>query len=383
MAIPITIFAIAWSAISCGTLPGNLTAAASITCWATGRYPASFTCGPEFRKALRTTTSRAISAGAPYSTPSWLPPLQAFRIPAEPPPSTELRPACPRRISCPRVRNRVSAISAATRCLAQAISTSTRPWIRTSPLPSEFGLPSAPALITCSTTRILQTRWRTAPRALWVPSTARYRLPPALTALGGGYYSIHPALPWFFRELFDLFRKAPRRVPGLRSSPDRVHAISRPPGALRQRLFENHAAAWPPAFGRRRRLTRLVLGMVPRRRMGGFRSHEQLRTLGRPYHRGLGTRLQRRQSHLRRSPGRRQAQAARGGGCDAGGVSGAGSQPATQPAAGIPGRLLHSRGFLPASFEKALSTHSEGSSFTARRMRSCHQSEICSRSLRS
>src|ERR1019366_7056256 len=49
----------------------------------------------------------------------------------------------------------------------------------------------------------------------------------------------------------------------------------------------------------------------------------------------------------------------------------------------LPGRLLHSRGFLPASFEKALSTHSEGSSFTARRMRSCHQSEICSRSLRS
>src|SRR5439155_22091878 len=26
-----------------------------------------------------------------------------------------------------------------------------------------------------------------------------------LTAHGGGYYSIHPALPWFFKKLFDEF----------------------------------------------------------------------------------------------------------------------------------------------------------------------------------
>ena len=26
-----------------------------------------------------------------------------------------------------------------------------------------------------------------------------------LTALGGGYYSIHPALPWFFRRLFEQY----------------------------------------------------------------------------------------------------------------------------------------------------------------------------------
>jgi len=48
------------------------------------------------------------------------------------------------------------------------------------------------------------------------------------------------------------------------------------------------AAARSTALVRRRTLARLVLGMVPRDRMGGFRSHEQLRTFGRSYYRGLG-----------------------------------------------------------------------------------------------
>ena len=35
-----------------------------------------------------------------------------------------------------------------------------------------------------------------------------------LTALGGGYYTIHPALPWFFNDLFDarLSRRGRRRT---------------------------------------------------------------------------------------------------------------------------------------------------------------------------
>src|SRR5207302_1307615 len=31
-----------------------------------------------------------------------------------------------------------------------------------------------------------------------------------LTALGGGYYRIHPALPWFFRRLFDQYYSGTR-----------------------------------------------------------------------------------------------------------------------------------------------------------------------------
>ena len=35
-----------------------------------------------------------------------------------------------------------------------------------------------------------------------------------LTALGGGYYTIHPALPWFFKGLFDLYYPASEPEPG-------------------------------------------------------------------------------------------------------------------------------------------------------------------------
>ena len=85
--------------------------------------------------------------------------------------------------------------------------------------------------------------------------------------------------------------KAPRRMPGLRSSANCLHAIAGPAGPLYQRLSANAATAWPAAFSGRRRVTCLVFGVVPRRRVGRFRSHEQLRAQGRPHHSGVGARL--------------------------------------------------------------------------------------------
>ena len=47
-----------------------------------------------------------------------------------------------------------------------------------------------------------------------------------LTALGGGYYTIHPALPWFFRELFE------REYPDEGRTTDDEGASVRPPSSV-------------------------------------------------------------------------------------------------------------------------------------------------------
>ena len=65
-------------------------------------------------------------------------------------------------------------------------------------------------------------------------------------------------------------RRAARRVPGLRASPDRLPALARPAGALRQRLSADRSAARTAAAGRRRRVARVALGVVSARTAGSI-----------------------------------------------------------------------------------------------------------------
>ncbi len=93
---------------------------------------------------------------------------------------------------------------------------------------------------------------------------------------------------------------------------------------LPARYVSGYLRTMPPpgsrAFRGRRRVARLVFGVVPGRRMGGFRPHQRLRALGRPRHSSVGARLQRCQPYSRCSPRWRPAHSTRGCGCDSDGV---------------------------------------------------------------
>ena len=104
---------------------------------------------------------------------------------------------------------------------------------------------------------------------------------------------------------------AARRVSGLRTAGDRVPAVARAAGPVRQRVSRDRSAPGPLATARRRRVARLAGGLLSRGRLDSRRPHQQPAAVRAGTSPWPGARLHRCQPDPRRDPRRRQAYAAR------------------------------------------------------------------------
>ena len=101
-------------------------------------------------------------------------------------------------------------------------------------------------------------------------------------------------------------RVAARRVSGLRTARDRVPALARAAGAVRQRLSRDRPAPGPPRLLGADASHAWLAVYCPGRRLDSRRPHQQPAAIRHARHPGLGARLQRRQPDPRRDPRRRR-----------------------------------------------------------------------------